>query len=457
MADIPDFTVKTRQLDAGAVANVLQRKQEIENQQANYEQEQKNQRLQRILDAVQGGQQIAANMMNMAEKRQTLAANQSAMQGQQQLEGLLTTPPPAPPAPTAASSALPGAGTFPVQPSAEDTQNYANLSQKRQADLVSALIKANPSDVTKELAKSQFGPPEKGLAPDFQSKPFMVDGKPEELVFDPRTGGYLYANTREPVLGKIGPYNPQAGTDLTDDDRRRLGKVADAVVAGSATISAVVNARNADKAKLAQLVYEKDPNADLALYPQRVKTRNDFSSAGVTGKTLISASTVIGHMDTLDKKINALDNGGIVKLNSLGNWVSKNVGRPEVSGFLATKGLVNAEMAKIAQGSGVVSNEERQEFARALDAASSPAQAHEVISTWTDLIKSRVDTIESTWHQTMGDAKPPTPFLSPKAKDLLIKRGYDPKTMEKTGGTAAPAPFAIDKTALDAEMKRRGL
>ncbi len=64
-----DFNVKN-QIDPTALATVMQRKAAMEQEQANLERAEKNSRVSRILDAVVTGQQIATNMMNLAEKRQ---------------------------------------------------------------------------------------------------------------------------------------------------------------------------------------------------------------------------------------------------------------------------------------------------------------------------------------------------------------------------------------------------
>lgn len=443
MANVPDFTVKTKPLDAGTVAQILQRKAEIENQQNQQALNNSNDRTKRIMDAITTGQQVASNMMTLAEKRQNLNENNSELAGQQKVQSLLTTPPPTAPAPTASSSALPDAGTFPVQPSPEQNQGYADQMTKRKNDLVSALIQSNPKQVTQDLAKSQLTPPKDTTEnPTFQSKSVLYNGEPKEVIFNPKNSNYYDPVTKAPLTGKIEPYNAMtAPTDLTDADRKRLGPLAQAVIEGRATPGALVNARGSDKAKLSQLAAEKDPTFDLSLAPQRIAVRKDFAPAGKSGQALTSLNTVIGHLDTLDQKINALDNGQITKLNSIKNYALKNVGKPEVSGFLATKGLVNAEMAKIAQGSGIVSNEERGEFSNALDTASSPAQAHEVISTWMDLMKSRTDALKANWKQTMGDLTPPTPFINDKSKAKLVKHGYNPDTLEKTGASSDRPPL----------------
>ncbi len=236
---------------------------------------------------------------------------------------------------------------------------------------------------------------------------------------------------------------PQASAsspgELTDEDRKRLAPLAKMIGEFRAKDpNTLVSGRGADKEKLSLVLAEMYPNVNLQNYAQQVKMRNDFAMSGVSGKALVAASTAINHMDTLQGKIDALDNKEITRYNSIGNWAAKNVGKPEVAGFNAVKTLVDGELAKIVQGGvGVVTNEEREQFRKNLDASSSPAQAKEVLSSYIDLIKGRIDTVKDGWTSTMGDTKPPMPFLTAKAKKILIKNGYNADTMEKTDASIA--------------------
>ncbi len=226
--------------------------------------------------------------------------------------------------------------------------------------------------------------------------------------------------------------------ELTDDDRRRLKPLARMI--GEYRVkdpSTLVSARGAEKEKLSMVLAEDYPNVNLQNYATQSKLRNDYTPSGTSGKSLTALNTVIGHLDTLQSKLESLDNAEVTKYNTVGNWAAKNVGKPEVSGFNAAKTLVDGELGKIVQGSGVVTNEERRQFKEDLDSASSPAQAKEVIATWMDLMKSRTDAIKANWTQTMGDTKAPVPFINDKAKKILIKRGYNPDTLEKMDPSAA--------------------
>lgn len=437
----PDFRNRTPAIDPMAIANVLQRKAQIEEQRRQYEQDRKDKQISGLMDAVVTGQKIASNMMTMAEQRTQMEREKKQAAAVQDVQNITQEPD--------MPQNLPEPSLNP-QDNQQVVQNYQQDQKKR---LMAALIGAEPKEVIDNITKQQFAKP---LSPTYETKDGLLDGKPIRYVVNAREGIPRDMTAAHNIInGDIQPYNMNTQTELTDADRKRLAPLADAAAAGKAQISALVNARGNEKEKLALVTAERHPDFDLTMANQRIATRKEFSQAGPTGKALVSLSTVVGHMDTLEKKIDALDNKAIPKYNSIANYLQKNVGKPEVSGFIAAKGLVISEMGKIAQGSGIVTNEERQEFSKALDTASSPAQAREVIQTWMDLIKSRSDSIKSSWNQTMGDQEPPVPFLSEKAKSTLIKHGYNPKTLEKTSSAKEMDNSSLDALANVLGLKKR--
>ncbi len=180
-----DFRTRTPAVDPMALANLMQRKSQIDQQQENLDRERKDNRFTKILEAVQAGQQIASNMMNLAEKR-----NQK--QGLSELDALITAPPP-----SASSSALPEHGTFGVQPSPEQTQT-------RQAALLAALVKANPSKGTEALLERQLPDAASENADRYQQSALQItgpDGRPITVstTFDKVTGKQINPMNGKPI------------------------------------------------------------------------------------------------------------------------------------------------------------------------------------------------------------------------------------------------------------------
>lgn len=178
---IPDFTVKTPAVSPEAIANVMQRRYQIEQEQRNADRKRKDEQLANLSQAIIAGQTIASNMMNLAEKR-----NQA--KGLKDLSSLITSPEPVAPAPTANIS---GMGTVPVKPSDEQMTSFNAATEQRNKDFLSALVRANPNSVTKELIQSRFSKPEE-YAPQ-QASIELKDGKIIPAAFI--NGRYYYPNT----------------------------------------------------------------------------------------------------------------------------------------------------------------------------------------------------------------------------------------------------------------------
>ncbi len=224
MANQPDFTVKTKAIDPTAIADLLLRRREVENQQNQQALNNSNDRSKRIVEAITAGQTVANNMMTLAEKRQTLADQRTASAGQAKVQQILTSPAPQAPAPMATSTA--GAdtgnpiGTVPVMPSPEQTQDYQSKVQQRKNELASALVQADRKGVSDLMAKQMFAP-EKPVQPDFQSKTVTYNGVPKEVAFDPHTANYYDPVTKEKLTGEITPYGMSSATA----EQRRLSRI----------------------------------------------------------------------------------------------------------------------------------------------------------------------------------------------------------------------------------------
>ncbi len=229
MADQPDFTVKTKAIDPGAIAEILQRRTQIENQQNQQARDNYDQRNQRIMQAVQAGQQVASSMMSLAQKRNELKQQQDQMQGQQKLQNLIASPPPEAPAPVASSAAIPG-GAFPVQPSPEQNQTYQQQLAKRRSDLAAALLQANPQAATIQQAQQMYQEAPKPVTPNFESKDVLYNGQPKTVAFDSHTFTYYDPVTKEPLTGDIKPHSAMSETAqirkqaLVDKQTENMGK-----------------------------------------------------------------------------------------------------------------------------------------------------------------------------------------------------------------------------------------
>lgn len=173
----PNFDVKTPAIDPRAFAEVLQHKQNAEDANMRADEERRNGRLSRILAAVQGGQQIAAGMMNLAEKREDLKAKKLAAEGQQGLIGIAGEPTPT------------------------DPTLLAEQEKRRRQNL----IKANMAAMTSQMAKSEY-PDSQAALERFQQSALEIkdeQGRPITVStsFDKATGKQINPMTGQEIRG----------------------------------------------------------------------------------------------------------------------------------------------------------------------------------------------------------------------------------------------------------------
>lgn len=150
----------------------------------------------------------------------------------------------------------------------------------------------------------------------------------------------------------------------------------------------------------------------------QTKTLKDFST-GIQGQMVTSFNTAIDHLSTVDKLADALNNGDVRAINSIGNVISKQTGSPAPTNFDAARQIVGAEIQKAiirAGGTG----KEREEAANAFNSANSPSQLKGVIETYKQLLGGQLNSLEMQYTANSG-RKDFSSKLSPAAKDTVKK------------------------------------
>jgi hypothetical protein len=150
----------------------------------------------------------------------------------------------------------------------------------------------------------------------------------------------------------------------------------------------------------------------------QTKTLKDFST-GIQGQMVTSFNTAIDHLSTVDKLADALNNGDVRAINSIGNVISKQTGSPAPTNFDAARQIVGAEIQKAiirAGGTG----KEREEAANAFNSANSPSQLKGVIETYKQLLGGQLNSLEMQYTANSG-RKDFSSKLSPAAKETVKK------------------------------------
>jgi len=139
-----------------------------------------------------------------------------------------------------------------------------------------------------------------------------------------------------------------------------------------------------------------------------------YFTSGKGGQQVRSFNVALAHLDTLDQLATALGNNDSQLINKVGNAVSTQMGVPNVTNFEAAKKIVGDEIVKaiVGSGGGVA---DREEAARTISAASSPAQLKGVINTYRELMRGQLGGLRQQYETTTG-RKDFDRFLSEEGK-----------------------------------------
>lgn len=195
--------------------------------------------------------------------------------------------------------------------------------------------------------------------------------------------------------------------------------------------------RNPQVQELIAAATQYDPSLDAANAMTRVATRKDFTS-GKAAANITAINTAIGHLLTLRKNAQALNNTRFPVINRIGNALSRETGGAAVKNFQIARQAVASELTRVFRGTGG-SLSEVKEWEDAIDAAGSPEQLDRAIRQATELLNSRLESMQEQYRQGMGRSADIREFLTPKhQQDLNALLG---------AGVDAPGASGDDKTA----------
>lgn len=151
---------------------------------------------------------------------------------------------------------------------------------------------------------------------------------------------------------------------------------------------------------LMQQVTALNPGYQANEYAARTKAYKDFAT-GKQGQQAQSFGVALAHLDTLQKLVDALDNGDTKQLTRLKIAWQRETGNPAPGNFDTAKKIVVDEIVKaiVPTGGGVV---ERQEAASHIAATGSPAALYGVIGTYKDLLAGQIGGLAQTFKHSTG-------------------------------------------------------
>lgn len=156
---------------------------------------------------------------------------------------------------------------------------------------------------------------------------------------------------------------------------------------------------------------------DLASQSAAVKAFN----SGKQGNTVRSFNVGISHLDTLDQLAGQLGNTSTPAFNKVANFYQQQTGNAAPTSFNAAKKIVGDEIVKaiVGAGGGVA---DREEAAKTIDAANSPAQLKSVIKTYQELMVGQLGGLEQQY-RTSTKRNDFHTLLSDRAKEIYQSHG----------------------------------
>jgi hypothetical protein len=164
-------------------------------------------------------------------------------------------------------------------------------------------------------------------------------------------------------------------------------------------------------------VAELNPAYSGKDYGTSSKAEKDFST-GKQGNSVRSFNVALSHLDTLGNLADAMGNKDTQALNKIGNYFATQTGQAAPTNFEAAKKVVADEVVKaIVGGGGGVAD--REEAARSISAASSPAQLKGVIATYKELMKGQLNGLKDQYKSTTGKDDFEAKYLSENARNTM--------------------------------------
>lgn len=210
----------------------------------------------------------------------------------------------------------------------------------------------------------------------------------------------------------------------------------------------VTSIRGGRRERIIGLAMMYDPSFDMSQYPARQKLRADFTS-GKGAANLRSLNTAIGHLDSLGRSADKLDNSPIQLWNKIANFTLAQTGDPRIVEFNNTANAVAGEMATIFKNTSGT-DQEIKAWREQLSSSQSPEQIHGAINQLIELMASRMEALAGQWQSGMGKPKD-FRFLNDKSEKILREFGAGAESLleldrigarEAAGGVSGGAPSA---------------
>lgn len=224
-------------------------------------------------------------------------------------------------------------------------------------------------------------------------------------------------------LGSAPTYNPNGPTgeefikSLPVNDQ----PIVKAVIDGRYPIPVGKAAASPQWQRVVALATQADPTFDAGNYPARAKSRVDFTS-GQAARESQALNTLAGHIATLKDAALELNNSRFKGYNRVANLIGSETGNPAIVKFKAAAKAVGDEAAKVFAG-GQSALGDREKIESLLDVNNSPEQLLSTIDQYSELVGSRMDSLQQRANQGLGLGSRDVRIVGDKAAKLFGKKG----------------------------------
>lgn len=189
------------------------------------------------------------------------------------------------------------------------------------------------------------------------------------------------------------------------------------------------------------MLHQKYPDFDETNYVAKNKLIQGYTS-GPQSREINAINTVAGHLDTLDKAIDALNNHDTNAINRIANSLKLQAGATPQATFNTIVHRIGPEIttAYVKGGGG-----ESERFANADDFSESkgPAQLHQNVGVTVKLLRSKIGALENQYKQTVGRDDFSQRFITPSANEAFNRLAGERGT--GSGSRKSPSVGAIEQ------------
>lgn len=270
----------------------------------------------------------------------------------------------------------------------------------------------------------------------------------------PQPGGATTAPGAAPQPGATGAPQPGAapvvagGKPVTIDTHgddflgalpQAIGSQVKALAEGRMAFPAGFALKSPYWQKMISMVSQYDPSFDAVNYNARASTRKAFTS-GSEAKQINALQTLAGHLDELSQKADKLDNMGWQTGNTLKNWISSEMGNPQLNNFNTVLHKVADEDVRAYRGSGG-SEKDIEQRLKDFNTSNSPAKLHGAIGETAKLVESKILALKNQYEQGMGTTADPFKVLTPETRATIdrLKAKGEGEPVATSGKATQPA------------------